>query len=90
MFEVILIMIQYKYFQKHLNISCPINDIILFRQINIPVLPQGLQIMADQGFQNLAPVIVLPRRNQPAIAANVRRYKCPIKINIAILKKVIL
>ena len=45
------------------------------RQINLPMLPQGLQIMADQGFHNRPPVIVLPRFNQPNIPAQMRRYK---------------
>ena len=59
------------------NNSCTIIflslDNFLCRQINIPVLPAGLQIMADQGFRNRHPVIVLPRFNQAAVAANVRR-----------------
>ena len=46
----------------------------VFSQINIPVLPAGLQIMADQGFQNGYPVLVLPRFNQPVIPVNMRRY----------------
>ena len=46
---------------------------IIFRNINLPVLPQGLQIMADQGFENRHPVIVLPRANQPQIPAVMRR-----------------
>ena len=42
--------------------------------IRLPVLPQGLHIMADQGFRHQDPVIVLPRANQPAISADMRRY----------------
>ena len=45
----------------------------LHRNINLPVLPAGLQIMADQGFEHRHPVIVLPRANQPQIPALMRR-----------------
>ena len=47
---------------------------VFFSQINLPVLPAGLQIMADQGFQNAHPILVLPRYNQPAIQPDMRRY----------------
>ena len=39
----------------------------------LPVLSQGLQIMADQGFEHQHPVIVLPWRNQPQIPRIMRR-----------------
>ena len=42
--------------------------------ITLPVLPQGLQIMADQGFEHNDPVIVLPRANQPQLSRLMRRY----------------
>ena len=47
---------------------------ILSSQIQLPVLPAGLQIMADQGFRNRNPIIVLPRFSQPAIHPDIRRY----------------
>ena len=40
----------------------------------LPVLPDGLQIMADQGFEHHHPVIVLPRANQPQLTPLMRRY----------------
>ena len=43
-------------------------------QIQLPVLPAGLQIMADQGFRNTHPLIVLPRHNQPQLPRHMRRY----------------
>ena len=48
-------------------------NFIIYSQINLPVLPAGLQIMADQGFQNRNPVLVLPRFNQPGIPPDMRR-----------------
>ena len=33
---------------------------VIFSNVPLPVLPQGLQIMADQGFAHQPPVIVLP------------------------------
>ena len=39
----------------------------------MPVLPAGLQILADQGFEHRLPIIVLPRANQPQVPANMRR-----------------
>ena len=43
-----------------------INDSTCLDQIRIPVLPQGLQIMADQGFINQRPILVpLSRRGNP-------------------------
>ena len=44
------------------------------RDISLPVLPQGLQIMANQGFDHEHPVIVLPRANQPQLTKIMRRY----------------
>ena len=38
--------------------------IISNSHIGLPPLPQGLQIMADQGFQHRLPVLVLPKTNQ--------------------------
>ena len=38
------------------------------------MLPQGLQIMADQGFEHNFPVLVLPWANQPQISKDMRRY----------------
>ena len=35
-------------------------EIFFYSHVNLPVLPQGLQIMADQGFEHNLPVIVLP------------------------------
>ena len=37
------------------------------RNINVPPLPPGMQIMADQGFEHHAPVIVMPHANQPQL-----------------------
>ena len=48
---------------------------MITRYINVPVLPAGLQIMADQGFENRLPIIVLPRVNQPQIPAIMRRFE---------------
>ena len=45
-----------------------------FSHINLPVLPQGLQIMADQGFEHNFPVLVLPQANQPQISKDICRY----------------
>ena len=50
------------------------DKIIFHKYINLPVLPQGLQIMADQGFEHRLPVMVLPRANQPQIAEIMRRF----------------
>ena len=47
---------------------------ISFSNVNLPMLPQGLQIMADQGFEHRLPIIVLPRANQPQLPAVMRRY----------------
>ena len=45
-------------------------------------MPQGLQIMADQGFEHRLPVIVLPRANQPQIAKIMRRFALMTKFTI--------
>ena len=37
------------------------------RHLNIPNLPQGLQIMADRGFQNRAPLLLPVDNNGQAI-----------------------
>ena len=42
--------------------------------VHLPVLPQGLQIMADQGFEHRLQVIVLPKANQPQISHQMRRF----------------
>ena len=44
------------------------------RNITIPVLPQGLQIMADQGFRHQPPIIVLPKANRPVFTAEMCKY----------------
>ena len=49
------------------------HDAGCFRNVPMPVLPQGLQIMADQGFPHGLPVLVLPRHNQAPIPAGMRR-----------------
>ena len=46
----------------------------VFSHIHLPVLPHGLQIMADQGFAHNPPVIVLPRANQPQLTRRMWRY----------------
>ena len=35
--------------------------------IRLPVLPNGLQIMADQGFANIRPLLVMPRAQYPGV-----------------------
>ena len=40
-----------------------VHDSVCYRNINVPVLPQGLRIMADQGFQHGPPVILLSHHN---------------------------
>ena len=50
-----------------------VHDSICFQNVNVPVLPQGLHIMADQGFQHRLPVMVIPHQNQPQIPAPMRR-----------------
>ena len=47
---------------------------IYFSNINLPVLPPGLQILADQGFEHNPPVLVLPRANQQPVPAILRQY----------------
>ena len=58
-----------------ITLSCLLQSVCLkfIRNIQLPVLPQGLQIMADQGFAHQPPVIVLPRANQPALTAEMRK-----------------
>ena len=51
-----------------------VHDSVCLNNVNVPVLPQGLQIMADQGFRHALPVIVLPRRNQAQVPAMMRRW----------------
>ena len=43
-----------------------------YRNVNIPVLPQGLKIMADPGFQYMNPLIVLPRPAHFPLADDLR------------------
>ena len=50
-----------------------INDSTCLDQVCIPVLPQGLQIMADQGFANQRPILIpLSRRGNP-LQGTIRR-----------------
>ena len=49
------------------------HDSNCFGNVHLPVLPQGLQILADQGFQHNPPVIVIPCQNQPQIPTGMRR-----------------
>ena len=51
-----------------------VHDSVCYQNVHMPVLPQGLQIMADQGFAHGLPVIVLPRHNQAPIPVGMRRY----------------
>ena len=47
-----------------------------YRHLNIPVLPNGLHIMADQGFPRTAVFLVAPKRNAPnQLPAHIRRSK---------------
>ena len=48
--------------------------------INLPVLPAGLQIMADQGFEHQLPILVLPKANQVQIPKIMRRWEFFTKI----------
>ena len=44
------------------------------RYVNIPVLPQGLQIMADLGFGNRPPLILPARENVLNVPDLMRKY----------------
>ena len=46
------------FFLRLLNASFAIGMIICFRHLTLPALPQGLQIMADLGFQNKSPLLL--------------------------------
>ena len=59
----------YSTFLQYTGQKCHFN----FRNVNLPVLPAGLQIMADQGFDHCNPIIVLPRANQPQVSQIMRR-----------------
>ena len=54
-------------FNGHLNDSTVLNS------INIPALPQGLQIMADQGFANQSPFLIPISRRGQALRRAIRR-----------------
>ena len=45
----------------------------LIRHVNLPVLPNGLQIMADQGFPRTPPLLITTRNNRINLPAAVRR-----------------
>ena len=47
---------------------------LLIRNIHLPVLPPGLRIMADQGFEHRLPVLVMPHANQPQLPRNMCRF----------------
>ena len=47
-----------------------------FSNITLPVLPNGLQLMADQGFEHRLPIIVLPKANQQQVPAVMRTWVC--------------
>ena len=51
-----------------------VHDAVCYQNVNIPVLPQGLTILADQGFKHQLPVLVLPCQNQPQLPAAMRRF----------------
>ena len=51
-----------------------VNCQLYVRNITIPVLPQGIQIMADQGFRYQPAIIVLPKANRPAFTPEMRKY----------------
>ena len=44
------------------------------RHVNLPVLPNGLHIMADQGFVRTGNVLVLPRNHRNIFPRALRRY----------------
>ena len=46
---------------------------LIYSTMALPVLPPGLQIMADQGFEHNNPIIVLPRANQRQLNPVIRR-----------------
>ena len=48
--------------------------LFVFRLIQLPPLPHGLQIMADPGFEFNLPVIVLPRPHQVFLPPAMRKY----------------
>ena len=58
----------------HVPITWQSNLWFVHRNVNLPVLPAGLQIMADQGFEHRLPVIVLPHANQPQLPPMMRRW----------------
>ena len=66
-----------EYFTRFIGKTAVIMNLLLFvpkfSNINLPVLPAGLQIMADQGFEHQLPVIVIPKGNQQPIPEIMRR-----------------
>ena len=44
-----------------------------YRYVHIPVLPQGLQIMADLGFANRHPLLVSTRANIPNVPEHMKK-----------------
>ena len=40
-----------------------INSDLIYSNVNIPVLPNGLKIMADQGFAFARPLLIPPSKN---------------------------
>ena len=59
------------FFFQYCHPACAFFKIV--RNVNLPVLPAGLQIMADQGFEHRHPILVLPWANQPQVARIMRR-----------------
>ena len=58
-----------------IHAHAPIVQRCFCRLIRLPVLPNGLQIMADPGFPNRRPLLVMPKRNDPRISDDMRRLK---------------
>ena len=60
--------------QLHANFDCNNREATFFSShINIPLLPDGLRIMADQGFKYAKPLLITPNKNV-RLPENLRKY----------------
>ena len=55
--------------------------------INLPVLPQGLRIMADKGFANVSPLLLPVRAGRQALPKRMRRWMKFLSIKHNMCKK---